>query len=142
VRTIFSTRYKGQLATFATTFTDQKSELQFLVNMKSAETVTAMKGSLDSVSKNVDRLVKFLEKKSPGERDAVDMVESRGGAAAVIGVSWYSRLTTADAHRLIQDEKLLNSIALKLGEKMNSDIQKDMKFTLRWTLDEALQANQ
>ena len=55
--------------------------------MKSAETVTAMKGSLDSVSKNVDRLVEFLEKKSPGERDAVDMVESRGGAAAVIGVS-------------------------------------------------------
>ena len=110
--------------------------------MKSAETVTAMKGSLDSVSKNVDRLVEFLEKKSPGERDAVDMVESRGGAAAVIGVSWYSRLPTADAHRFIQDEKLLNSIASKLGEKMNSDIQKDMKFTLRWTLDEALQANQ
>jgi hypothetical protein len=51
-------------------------------------------------------------------------------------------MTTADAHRLIQDEKLLNSIASKLGEKMNSDIQKDMKFTLRWTLDEALQANQ
>ncbi|KIM78706.1 hypothetical protein PILCRDRAFT_10927 [Piloderma croceum F 1598] len=125
VRTIFSTRYKGQLATFATTFTDQKSQLQFLVNMKSAETVTAMKGSLDTVSKNVDRLIEFLEKKSPGERDVVDMVESRGGAAAVIG-----------------DEKLLNSIASKLGEKMNSDIQKDMKFTLRWTLDEALQANQ
>jgi hypothetical protein len=36
----------------------------------------------------------------------------------------------------------LNSIASKLGEKMNPDIQKDMKFTLRLTLDEALQANQ
>ena len=55
--------------------------------MKSAETVTAMKGSLDKVSKNVDRLIDFIEKKSPGERDVVDMVESRGGAAAVIGVS-------------------------------------------------------
>jgi hypothetical protein len=43
---------------------------------------------------------------------------------------------------LVQDEKLLNSIASKLGEKMTSDIKQDMKFTLRSSLDEALQANQ
>lgn len=87
VRTIFSTRYKGQLADFAKTFTDQKSELQFLITQKSAATVTAMKGSLDSMTKKMDKLVQFLDKKSPDEQKVADMVASHGGEAAVVGVS-------------------------------------------------------
>jgi hypothetical protein len=87
VRTIFSTRYKGQLADFAKNFTDQKSELQFLITQKSAATVTAMKGSLDSMTKKMDKLVQFLDKKSPDEQKVADMVASHGGEAAVVGVS-------------------------------------------------------
>lgn len=45
-----------------------------------------MKGSLDGVSKKMDKLVAFLEKKTPEEQQAVDMVARRGGEAAVIEV--------------------------------------------------------
>jgi hypothetical protein len=145
VRTIFSTRYKGQLADFAQNFTDQKGELQFLITQKSAAAVTAMKGSLDSMTKKMDKLVQFLDKKSPDEQKVADMIASHGGEATVVGVrktSWQSATDTHIFYCLVQDEKLLNSIASKLGEKMTSDIKQDMKFTLRSSLDEALQANQ
>lgn len=86
VRTIFSTRYKGQLADFAQNFTDQKGELQFLITQKSAAAVTAMKGSLDSMTKKMDKLVQFLDKKSPDEQKVADMIASHGGEATVVGV--------------------------------------------------------
>jgi hypothetical protein len=49
-----------------------------------------MKGNLDGVSKKMDKLVEFLEKKSPEEQKVAEMVERRGGEAAVIEVSQYS----------------------------------------------------
>jgi hypothetical protein len=46
-----------------------------------------MEGSLDSVSKKMDKLVEFLEKRTPEEQKAADMVERRGGEAIVVEVS-------------------------------------------------------
>lgn len=45
-----------------------------------------MKGSLDGVSKKMDKLVEFLEKRTPEEQKASDMVERRGGEAIVVEV--------------------------------------------------------
>lgn len=83
VRIIFSGRYKGRLDDFAQAFSDQKSELQFLVIQKSAANTTAMKGTLDNVSKKMDKLVAFLERMSPEEQTTADLVERRGEAAVV-----------------------------------------------------------
>ena len=50
-----------------------------------------MKGSLDGVSKKMDKLVEFLEKRTPEEQKASDMVERHGGeaiAAEVCQRSW------------------------------------------------------
>jgi hypothetical protein len=46
-----------------------------------------MKGSLDGMSEKMDKLVEFLDKKSPEEQKAVDTIERNGGEAAVIEVS-------------------------------------------------------
>ena len=48
-----------------------------------------MKGSLDGVSKKMDKLVEFIEKKSPDEQKAAELVERRGGEAVVVEVSRY-----------------------------------------------------
>ena len=127
VRTIFSGRYKGQLADFAKTFTDEKSELQFLITQKSAATVTAMKGNLDGVSKKMDRLVEFLEKKSPDEQKAMDIVARNGGEAAVIGVSKYSRTAVTDIHSPLVptlERKTFEHNCLEAGRENDSGYQK------------------
>ncbi|KZP29523.1 hypothetical protein FIBSPDRAFT_193959 [Athelia psychrophila] len=123
VRTIFSGRYKGKLDDFAQTFADTKDELKFLVLSKSAVTTMGMKSTLNQVSAKVDKVIAFLEKMSPEEKKAAEAVQQRGVAA------------------VIEDEKFISSIASKLGQKINSDIRKDMKFTMRTDLDEALEMN-
>jgi hypothetical protein len=87
VRTIFSGRYKGKLTEYAQAFADQKKELEFLVNQKSASTIVAMKGTVDGVSTKLDKLLDFIQKKSPEEQKAAEMVERRGGEAAVMEAS-------------------------------------------------------
>jgi hypothetical protein len=53
-----------------------------------------MKGNLDTVSVKMDKLVAFLEQKTPEEKKAMDIV-ARHGEAAVVAVSQYSaRLVT------------------------------------------------
>ena len=108
VRTILSTRYKGTLATFATSFTDLKHDLESLITEKSAVTVTAEKDTLNGMSKKVDSIVEFLNAKSPGEQEVEDVVERLGGAAAVIGVSQYGRRPVFDAHRFLVPSRTKN----------------------------------
>ena len=83
-----SGKYSGELADYAKSFTDQKSDLQFLVIQKSAVTVTAMKGSVDEMSKRMDQLVQFLERKSLQEQKVADIVD-RNGPATVVNVSQF-----------------------------------------------------
>lgn len=75
--------------------------MQFLVIQKSAAAVTAIKGTVDGVSKKVDKLIEFLDKMSPEEKKAADMVERRGGEAAVIEVSKRTRFykTTSNSQK-------------------------------------------
>src|ERR1700683_1571871 len=75
VRVILSTRYKDKLAYFAQLFSDQKSELQFLVTQKSTVAVTKMKHTLDAISVKVDKVIGFLETRSSKEEDAIFIVQ-------------------------------------------------------------------
>jgi hypothetical protein len=59
-----------------------------------------MKGSLDNMTKKMDKLVEFLDKKSPEEQKAVDMVARHGGEAAVVGVSQANQ-TAAHAYNFL-----------------------------------------
>ncbi|KAF7980229.1 hypothetical protein HWV62_39349 [Athelia sp. TMB] len=123
VRTLFSGRYKGPLDDFAQAFSGLKDDLRFLVLSKSAATTTDIKDTLDRVSVKVDKVVAFLDKLSPEEKRVVDAVQQRGEAA------------------VFEDERFISSLASKLGDKMNSDIRKDIKFTFRTDLEEALENN-
>lgn len=55
-----------------------------------------MKGAVEGVSKKMEKLIEFLEKRSPDEQKAAEMVEQRGGEAAVIEVSIRVLLSAED----------------------------------------------
>lgn len=86
VRTILSSRYKGKLADFAKSFSDQKAELQYLTQQKAAVTVTAMKGNLETVSTQVEKIFALLDMKSSDEKKAAEFVLAAGGEAMVLNV--------------------------------------------------------
>jgi hypothetical protein len=75
-----------KLAEYAQRFSDQKSELQFLITQKSAVTVTQMQITLDNVSAKVDKIIGFLDTRSSKEEAAMRMIEKLGGENAIIGV--------------------------------------------------------
>lgn len=84
---IFASKYKGKLAGYIETFGGQKAELKFLVQQKTAVTVVAMKGSLESVSEQVTKISALLEAKSSEEKRVAEMVRDAGGETALLNVS-------------------------------------------------------
>ena len=84
---IFSTKYKGKLDSFAESFADQKAELKYLTQQKTAATVVAMKGNLESISAQVAKIHALLDMKSPDEKRVTVMVQDAGGEAALLNVS-------------------------------------------------------
>lgn len=87
-----SGRYKGKLAGFAQAFTDQKAELQFLIQQKTAVTTSQIKVDIEDVSQKVDKLVAYLNTKTAKEKEITAMVDRRGGEEAVLNVSPQEKL--------------------------------------------------
>jgi ABC-type hemin transport system substrate-binding protein len=83
---VMSSRYKGQLTEFATTFKDQKKELQFLTQQKVAVSTVKMSSNLETVAEEVKRISAFLEVKSEKEKEVDALVLKVGGTEAVIDV--------------------------------------------------------
>lgn len=84
---VLSTRYKGKLAEFASSFTDQKKELQFLTTQKTAVTVVEMSSNLNNVDVKIDKILAFMEVQSPKEKEVSAMIAKDGGEDAVINAS-------------------------------------------------------
>jgi len=83
---VMSTRYKGQLADFATNFAGQKQELQNLLVQKTSVTTTQMAGTLDNMVDKVDKIVAFLNVKTEKEKKVDSLITKEGGTEAVINV--------------------------------------------------------
>lgn len=86
VRFIKSSQYKPKLKSYATSFSDHKADLLYLVTQKSTVGVTQMKGTLSDVSAKVDKIVDFLFTQSPKEQEVTDVVKQLGGETAVVKV--------------------------------------------------------
>jgi hypothetical protein len=84
---ILSSRYKGKLADFASGFTSQKKDLQFLTTQKTAVNVVEISKNLNTVDVKIDKILAFIEVQSPKEKEVSAMVAKDGGEEAVINAS-------------------------------------------------------
>ncbi|KAK0199961.1 hypothetical protein DFS33DRAFT_1278372 [Desarmillaria ectypa] len=100
----------GKLEEFATIFYDHKSKLQFIVQQKSAVTITTMKSDLG----NVRELLTYLSTKTSKEEEIIEMIRKHpGGEDAVINSVLIIQY---------QDDQMLSYIADKMGEKITSSM--------------------
>jgi hypothetical protein len=84
---ILSSRYKGKLSDFASGFTSQKKDLQFLTTQKTAVNVVEISKNLNTVDAKIDKILAFIEVQSPKEKEVSAMVANDGGEEAVINAS-------------------------------------------------------
>ncbi|PSS38103.1 hypothetical protein PHLCEN_2v83 [Hermanssonia centrifuga] len=113
VKAIRSAKYKGKLSGYVGKFADHKKDLNFLLTTQASLKVA-------DIQIDVKRIVAFIDTKSAKEQKADDLVTSMGGLDVVL-----------------KDDKVLNELADKLGDKMDASTRRGV----RADLEEVLKAN-
>ncbi|CAE6455212.1 unnamed protein product [Rhizoctonia solani] len=110
VRFLRSSKFKEKLSEFAQRFEGTKKGLQNLVSHRTAKLVDKTSEKIDEINANVSQLIKFMEIQTSREREAAELIATRGGTEAVL-----------------KDDKLLDEVAQAMGDKITASVQLNLR---------------
>ncbi|GAB1518139.1 hypothetical protein RhiTH_001198 [Rhizoctonia solani] len=110
VRFLRSSKFKEKLSEFAQRFEGTKKGLQNLVSHRTAKLVDKTSEKIDEINTNVSQLIEFMEIQTSREREAAELIATKGGIEAVL-----------------KDDKLLDEVAQAMGDKITASVQLNLR---------------
>ncbi|KAH7335134.1 hypothetical protein B0J17DRAFT_719693 [Rhizoctonia solani] len=127
VRFLRVSRYNDMINDFAEVFANTRQELEDLISNHATLIVMKTANTVNSIAQEISELTKFMNAQTVREREAQDLVKSKGGAEIVL-----------------KDNNLICEVSTKLGDPIPSTAQtkRSIQYSINEDLGRQIQDNQ
>ncbi|ELU43678.1 hypothetical protein AG1IA_02287 [Rhizoctonia solani AG-1 IA] len=132
VRFLRISRYNNLVNDFAESFANTRQELEALILNHTTLVVMQTSNTVDLIARELSELTKFMNTQTSRERDAQELVKSKGGVEKVSKAS------------VLRDNDLICEVSTKLGDPIRSSAQtnRSIQYSLNEDLSRQIRDNQ